>query len=350
MLDIYTDFLLSSFGQASSTKFSQMTEGKIGHDKITRFLNTENFTPKDLWNYSRSFVHEIESSDGVLIVDDSIEEKPYSDENELISWHYDHSKQTNVKGINFVSVLYYSNEVSIPVSYELVKKTEIIIDEKTGNTKRKSNRTKNEIFLDLIKACVRNHITFSYILSDVWYASVENMKYIKEKLKKDFIMPLKSNRYIALSFAEKKKGHWVKLDSIDLKEDEEKIVFLEGVEFPIRLTKQIFKNENGNSGVLYLVSSDSKISNEKMNMIYHKRWKIEEFHKSLKQNAALSMSPTKIPKTQANHFFNSLCAFIKLEKIKSKNNLNHFAIKTLIYMKALRISLSELRALKPVST
>jgi hypothetical protein len=36
-------------------------------------------------------VREIESEEGVLILDDSIEEKPYTDENEQICWHYDHS-------------------------------------------------------------------------------------------------------------------------------------------------------------------------------------------------------------------------------------------------------------------
>lgn len=350
ILDIYTDFLLSSFGQASSTNLSSMMDGEISHDKITRFLRSEDFCPKDLWHYAKSFVREIESSEGVLIVDDSIEEKPYSDENELISWHYDHSKERNVKGINFVSALYYSKGVSVPVSYELVKKTETFIDAKTGNLKRRSNRSKNEIFLDLVRNCIKNDIKFSYILTDIWYSSVENMKFIKEKAKKEFIIPLKSNRYIALSTSEKKKGHWLKLDSVEFSKNEVKAVYLEGIEFPLRLTKQIFKNENGSSGVLYLVSSDSKLSNDAMVTIYQKRWKVEEFHKSLKQNASLEMSPAKIVRTQSNHFFNSLCAFIKLERIKQEVKLNHFAIKSRLYMKALKLSFSELRALKLACT
>ena len=41
-----------------------------------------------------------ESSDGVLILDDSIEEKPYTDENEINCWHYSHAKGDVIKGMN----------------------------------------------------------------------------------------------------------------------------------------------------------------------------------------------------------------------------------------------------------
>ncbi|MEJ7713005.1 MAG: hypothetical protein WKF84_24975 [Pyrinomonadaceae bacterium] len=45
-----------------------------------------------------------------MIVDDSIEEKPYTDENDIVCWHYDHSKERHVKGINFVTALLYHDE------------------------------------------------------------------------------------------------------------------------------------------------------------------------------------------------------------------------------------------------
>ena len=45
-------------------------------------------------------IRDIEQDDGVLIFDDTIQEKPYTDENDLICWHYDHSQNRTVKGIN----------------------------------------------------------------------------------------------------------------------------------------------------------------------------------------------------------------------------------------------------------
>jgi hypothetical protein len=36
---------------------------------------------------------------------------------------------------------------------------------------------------------------------------------------------------------------------------------------------------------------------------YRKRWNVEPYHKSLKQNASLEKSPTHTVVTQTNHFF-----------------------------------------------
>jgi len=55
----------------------------------------------------KPLIREIESPDGVLIIDDSISEKPSTDENDIICWHYDHYKGISVKGINFMTALYY---------------------------------------------------------------------------------------------------------------------------------------------------------------------------------------------------------------------------------------------------
>jgi len=38
---------------------------------------------------------------------------------------------------------------------------------------------------------------------------------------------------------------------------------------------------------------------------------VESYHQSLKQNAALSLSPTKTVTAQSNHFFTAQCALIK---------------------------------------
>ena len=35
-------------------------------------------------------MREIETDEGVLIFDDTIQEKPYNKKNDLICWHYDH--------------------------------------------------------------------------------------------------------------------------------------------------------------------------------------------------------------------------------------------------------------------
>lgn len=74
------------------------------------------------------------------MIDDTIVEKPYTDENEIIFWCYDYSKNRSVKGTNVVTALYTSQELSAIAAFEPVLKTDIKIDPETGKEKHKSER------------------------------------------------------------------------------------------------------------------------------------------------------------------------------------------------------------------
>ena len=70
--ELYVDYLISSFGAVTATGMSQMLDGEISHDKTTRMLARPKQTSKDLWGRVKPFVREIESDEGVLLLDDSI--------------------------------------------------------------------------------------------------------------------------------------------------------------------------------------------------------------------------------------------------------------------------------------
>jgi hypothetical protein len=347
ILDLYSDYLISSFGATTATGLSQILDGEISHDQITRGLSKKKAESKELWQIVKPHVRRIEDQAGVLIIDDSIEEKPYTDENEHICWHYDHSKDRQVKGINFLSVLYHSQWISLPIGFVLVTKTETYKDPKTGKIKRRSTTTKNEHYRQLLKQAVQNQIEFSYAINDIWYGSAENMNFIKQDIKKEFVMPLKSNRKVALSQSDKKQGKYVCLETVNIKRECTKQIYLEGVEFPLLLAKQIYINADGSIGILYLVTSNTSLTYERITTIYQKRWKVEEYHKSLKQNVSLSRSPTQKINSQTNHFFAALWGYIKLEMLKLQSKQNHFALKSKLYIHALKHSFAMWQSLKP---
>jgi hypothetical protein len=347
LLDIYTDYLISSFSSTTATGLSQLLDHAVSHDQITRFLAQRPRTSADLWQIVKPVVRCVESDEGVLIVDDSIEEKPYTDENDLICWHYDHSKDRSVKGINFLTALYQVGDVSLPVAFDLVTKTEIVIDKKTTKPRRKSTLTKNERYREMLKACAHNQLKFGYVLNDAWYSSADNMKFVRHELHKEFIMPLKSNRKVALTLADKQRGAYVAVESLALEEGAVREVYLEAVDFPLLFAKQVFINDDRTTGTLYLVSSDLTLTYDEVTTLYQRRWRVEEYHKSLKQNASLAKSPTRTTTTQTNHFFAAVCAFVKLERLKTKTKLNHFALKSKIYMSGLRTAYQELQSLGP---
>ena len=251
LLDIYTDYLISQNKYATATGLSDLVDGDISHDQISRFLRKEVFGPKQLWNYVKPSVRENEASTGgVLVLDDSIEEKPYTDENEVNCWHYSHAKGDVVKGINILSCLVRYDDFSVPVGYEVIKKDIVFCDVKTKKQRRKSTTTKNELFRELIALAAKNKVLFEFVLADNWFGAKANMAYIHNALQKSFIIGIKSNRTLALSEDDAKNGQYTRVSELDLEEDVTHTVWLKGLDFPVRLLKKIFKNENGSIPVI----------------------------------------------------------------------------------------------------
>jgi hypothetical protein len=347
MLDIYTDYLICSFGQASATGLARLLSNEMSHDAVTRFLSSEPQTSAAWWHVVKPLVRSVEHEEGVLIIDDSIEEKPSTDENELISWHDDHSKDRTVKGINFLTALYHVSDVSLPIAFDLVTKTEQYPDLTTKQRKRKSSITKNDRYRLLLRVAVHNQVKFKYVLHDVWFASSEKMKFIKHQLGTEFVMPLKENRQVAHTAAEKKSGQYRAVNTLELTTGATRQMWLEEVEFPLSLTTEVFTNEDGAKGGRSLVSSDLTRSFDQLTKLYQRRWSIEVYHKSLQQNASLEKSPTRTPTTQRNHLFASLCAYVTLEALKLKTGIGQFTIKSKIYLSALKAAYAEVVKLNP---
>jgi hypothetical protein len=346
LLDLYTDYLLSSCGPTTATGLSSLMDGAISHDRVSRMLSSPKTTSKDWWHMVKPQVRKIEQADGIIIIDDSIEEKAYTDENDIICWHYDHAKGRNVKGINFLTTLYYAQEVALPVAFEIISKTERYLDQKTGKEKRRSKTSKNEYYRQMLQAVVRNKIPFQYVLNDLWFAAAENMRFVKLDLMKDFIMALKSNRKVALSEADQSHGQYQRIDQLNVLEGSPLCLYLEGVPFPLQLVRQVFTNEDGSTGMRDLVTSDLTLDAAQIIAIYQKRWKVEEYHRSLKQNASLAKSPTRTETTQTNHFVAALWSFVKIELLKVQTNKNHYQLKAFLYFSALQQAFQELRSLR----
>ena len=258
LFDLYTDYLLASFGQTTATGLSQLVGGQISHDKITRMLASEKLTAKDWWRMIKAdalvacdsiVMRKIQEPTAVLAFDDSIEEKAYTDENDIICWHYDHSQGRTVKGINFLTAHYLTAVACLPITFQIVEKTEQYLDKK-GKQKRKSPVSKNEHFRTLVRQCVKNGIPMRYVLADLWFASAENMRYLKLDLQLDFIFGLKANRKVALSLADKQAGPYTRIDELPFSEGTPITVHLEQVPFALQLLKQVFTNKDGSIGAL----------------------------------------------------------------------------------------------------
>jgi hypothetical protein len=250
----------------------------ISHAQVTRFLSDKQFSSADLWKNVKKEVHEIESEDGVLIFDDTVQAKPYYSENDLISCHVDHTVGLSVKGLNLLNCIYHANEASIPVAFKLITKPIQYTDIETRKIKRKSETTKNDDLIAILKARRQNKLKCCYVLADSWFSTIGNMKFINDEMKKHSLLALKSNRLIALSKEDKLQGRFQRIDSLDWS-GSPICGWIKGMDIPIILHRQIFKNKDGSEGILYLISNDIELDKESMETIYQKRWKVGVFHR-----------------------------------------------------------------------
>lgn len=351
ILDLYTDYLQATFRQATATGMSEMLDGAISHDQVTRMLSQPEQGSKELWLAVKPLVRRHESEEGCLIFDDVIIEKPYTDESELVCWHFDHTQDRPVKGINLLTAFYHSQAADeslplrVPVAFETVRKPIWFCDLKTRKEKRQSTVTKNELVRKMVEQSLQNQLKFRYVLADSWFASAENMRFIHRR-DKYFIFDVKCNRKVALNDNDRQQGRWARIDELPIPEDTPVQVWLKDLEIPVVLVKQVFTNKDASTGVRYLVSNDLSLAGLPMETLYQKRWGVEEYHKSLKQNSAIAKSPTRTLRTQTNHLYASILAYIKFEQYKFASSMNHFALKAKLYSVAIKAAFKELSELK----
>jgi len=260
-------------------------------------------------------------------------------------WHYDHCEGRTVKGINVLNALYYSGDVSIPVAFEVIRKPILFSDITTRKVKRASMVTKNELMRKMVGQCIQNQLKFLYVLMDCWFAAKENFEFILKK-NKHFVAALKNNRLVALSLDDKKQGRFIKVSGLELSDKQAVRGWLKGFDDEVLLVRRVFTNKDGSTATVNLVCSDLSCDGEQVATLYQKRWKVEEFHKSLKSNAGLAKSPTRTVTTQNNHVFMSIYAVFKLECLKIKHKTNHFALRAKFFIRATQQAYAELQNLR----
>lgn len=342
--DLYTDYLLSSFGQTTATSLSRLLEGEVSHDDVTRFLNQRHALGPTLWRQVKPLVRQVQSPAGVLIVDDSFLHKPHSQVNGLVNVFFDHSRQAYVKAINFLTLLYRVNDTLLPVGLHVVVK-QVQEPRPDGTPVWTAPQTKNEAFRELLHQAHQNTIPFTYVLADSWYTNADNIRAVRA-LGKHWLGAVKSNLEVASSAADRAAGRFVPIRSLSLAVGAPRLVYLRALKEPVLVALDILPNKDGSVGEQWLLTTDTGLSYQQLLSTYQTRWGIEDYHKSLKNNASLQQCPARRHQAQRTHLLASVCAFVKLEALKLQQRTNQFALKARLYLQATRAAFQELQVLK----
>lgn len=197
-LEHCTAFLLAETQSAGCVRLAEVSGGEFAHDAANRFLNREDFRPRDLFEEVRPL---IALKGGILSVDDTVLDKPYSQEGktELVGYFYSGLHGKAVKGINLVT-LFYGEEggVRVPVNFRVVDKAE--------------GKTKNDLFREMVAEVLAWGLAPAIVTADSWYSGVENLKFLRDQ-GLSFMIALEKNRLVSAQ-----RGEQVRVEDVDLPE------------------------------------------------------------------------------------------------------------------------------------
>jgi hypothetical protein len=177
-LEHYTAFLLAESQSAGCVRLSEVSGGEFAHDAANRFLNREEFSPRDLFEEVRPL---IDLEGGILSVDDTVLDKPYSQEGktDLVGYFWSGLHGKAVKGINLVTLFYADGQgVRVPVNFRAVDKAQ--------------GKTKNDLFREMVEEVLAWGLRPAIVTADSWYSGIENLKFLREK-ELPFLIALEKN-------------------------------------------------------------------------------------------------------------------------------------------------------------
>lgn len=304
--DLYCQFLLASQRNFTATQASDLSS--VSHDQITRWLRSVKLTPNILWEHVEKLV---EKEGGVLVVDDSVIAKQYSRSHELplLSYQYSGAYHKVIQGIGLVNLVVVGKDnTCMPVDYRIF-------------SKKIDGRTKHDHVREMIILALHRGINPSAVAFDSWYGSIKTLKFL-EKNKLIWVTVLKNNRIV---------DHNEHL--ADKKIPESGLVaHLKAYGFI-----KIFKTFSQAKGeVEYLATNKLDMTLLDIKTVAAQRWKIEEYHRGLKQTTGIEKCQARTQRSQRNHIFCSIISFVALEVQRMKKNISWYQAKQSIIQHAMR--------------
>lgn len=290
-LPIYMGFLMSEPKSTTCTRLSEVMG--VSHDSANRFLLREAYEPKDLFNEAKGLLNLV---GGTVSIDDTVLDKPYSHKMDLVGYFWSGKHHRAVKGINLIT-LYYTDPQGrhLPVNYRVYDKAE--------------NKSKNDYFQEMLAEVLAWGLRPDCVTGDSWYSCEKNLKTVKNN-GLGFMFGVENNRTVSTE-----KGTWVQVQKLDIPE-EGLIVWLRDFG-QVKVFRTQLKNQVRHYAV-YLpnVDADATFQQSDFQKLHGQHWKIEEYHRAIKQVCNIERFQVRTKGAILNHLFASLCSFVHLQLMR----------------------------------
>lgn len=312
----YIAYLLSEPRKVSCVKASEVLE--VSHDEINRFLLSSHFTGKDLFEAVRAG---LKLAGGVLSADDSVLDKPFTDPatTELVGYFYSGRHHRAVKGINLITLFYTdASGVGVPVNFRVYRHRE--------------GKTKHAYFQEMVKECFAWGLRPKWVSADSWYASVENLKFLRDR-EVGFLVGLEKNRIVSTT-----PGCYEQVGEIEDMPQEGLFTHLKGFDF-VKVFRTVDTEGHARHYAMYLADQQQcrQISREVFQEVKAKHWQVEECFRTIKQECHAQHFFVRQTKAIQNHLYCVLRAFQRLTWMSQDRIIeNVYALQRKLFLQAQR--------------
>jgi hypothetical protein len=277
----YIEYLISTPSNYTCSNLADHLED-VSHDAVSDFLQRDKLTARHLWELARQLIKD--SANSYLIVDDSVQEKRFSKNIELVKLQYSGNEHGLVRGIGIVNLVHSDGTDFYPIDYR------IYAPESDG-------KTKNDHFGEMLtRAKTERGIQANTVLFDAWYSSVSNLKLV-HRLGMTFLTTLKSNRLVSVT----KEQGYIHLDQLEWNDEQlehGQTVKLKEVPFKVQLFKLVATNGDIEWAITnQLDDIDAHFMQDGLKV----RWQIEQLHRELKQLTGTENCQCRKQRSQRNH-------------------------------------------------
>jgi hypothetical protein len=292
---LYTSFLQATSVRYSGLALSEVSPIALSHDSVNRWLSSRSFRPSGVWELSSSVINPKEPC--LVIGDDTILDKHRSEEIDLVNYQYSGNAHEVIAGIGLVNLVWYGLESDecVPIDYR-------VYDKDTDG------KTKNDHFRDMLKLAYDRGLNPDAVVMDAWYSSLDNLKAIRS-MGWIWVMGLKKNR---------KVNRGETLEKLHIP-DEGLKVHLRGYGW---ITVFRFVAKNGRTD--YIGTNMEDPSRDRIEKITKARWKIEVYHRELKQTCGLERCQSRTGRAQRNHIFLAISAWIQKYKRRAVEGISFY--------------------------
>ena len=307
----FIDFLIASPLQATATE-AQRTQpdsaAPAAHDAYTRLLHRLEPDSNALWAEVQP---EIRRTTGVLILDDSVLDKPYARKMDLVHHMWSGKHHRVVKGIDLLTLLWTDGDRHLPCDYRLYDKPN-------------DQKTKNDHFGDLIRAAKQRGFAPECVLFDGWYSSLDNLKQLRA-LGWNWLTRLKENRRVNPDRTGLRALSACAIAATGT------VVHLEGYGL-IR----VFRIEAKDGTTEHWATSNLQMDELERLRLADASWRIEEYHRGLKQVTNVERCQCRKAVAQRGHIGLALRAFLVVERWCFRTGVNWLSAKWQIVREAIR--------------